>query len=52
MKWDETHLVLDYNEKSFVKVAISIEQNKFPSEKQCDKILEVLERARIEGYPL
>ena len=38
-------------EISFLKTAIQMEQGKFPSERQCAKILQILEKARLESYP-
>lgn len=51
LKWGiDTH-VLTPVDISFVKTAVAMEQGKFPSEKQCKKILQILERARLESYP-
>ncbi len=49
--WDSEHNVLTPVDLDFIKSAIAMEQGKFPSEKQCAKILEVLEKARMESFP-
>ena len=49
--WNDAHHILSPKEIDFIKVAIKIEQGKFPSEKQCGAIIKVLEHAREEGFP-
>ena len=51
LEWNSTHLVLSPGDESFVNAAIAMEKGKFPSEKQCAIILQVLEKARLEGFP-
>ena len=51
LDWEATHRVLSQTDISFINVAIGIEQGKIPTEKQSVKILEVLEKARTEGFP-
>lgn len=51
LKWGVENHVLTPTDISFVKTAIAMEQGKFPSEKQCTKIMQILEKARIESYP-
>lgn len=49
--WNSTHSALSPTDISFVNSAIAMEKGKFPSEKQCAVILQVLEKARLEGFP-
>lgn len=51
LQWGITNRVLSPVDISFLKTALAMEQGKFPSEKQCVKILQVLEKARTESYP-
>lgn len=51
LKWGTENHILSPQEISFIKVAISMESGKFPSEKQCARIMQILNRARTEGYP-
>lgn len=50
--WSINHRVLTQKELDFVDCAIKIHtKGIFPSGKQCIKILETLNRARLEGFP-
>lgn len=51
LQWGINNRVLSPVDISFLKTALAMEQGKFPSEKQCAKILQVLEKARLESYP-
>ena len=51
LEWDSTHRILNPTEIDFVKVAIAMEKGKIPSEKQCVRIMQVLNHAREESYP-
>ena len=51
LQWGTANHVLTPVDISFIRAAIAMEKGKFPSEKQCGKILQVLEKARIESYP-
>lgn len=51
MQWDETHKVLSPIDKDFINTVLGMEKGGFPSEKQCGRILQVLEKARLEGFP-
>ena len=51
LQWGMANHVLNPTDISFLRTAIAMEKGKFPSEKQCAKILQVLEKARIESYP-
>lgn len=51
LQWGIDNRVLTPVDISFVKTALAMEQGKFPSERQCAKILQVLEKARLESYP-
>lgn len=51
LAWNKAHPVLSPSDVSFVNAAIAMEKGKFPSEKQCSIILQVLEKARLEGFP-
>ena len=49
-EWNKSVNVLSPEENSFIQAALLMERGKFPSDKQCVRILEVLERARSKGY--
>lgn len=51
LEWETSHSVLNSIDISFINVALGIEKGKIPTEKQSVKILNVLEKARMEGYP-
>lgn len=51
LTWGIQNRVFTPQEISFLKVAIAMETGKFPSEKQCARILQVLAKAREESYP-
>jgi hypothetical protein len=51
MLWGTEHNILSPSELSLLKYAVAMENGKFPSEKQCNKIIELLERARLESFP-
>ena len=51
-QWNTSHNVLNPIDLQFLKLALDMAKGKFPSEKQCAKIIAVLEKARIEGFPL
>jgi len=51
LEWGMTNRIFSATEISFVRTAIAMEMGKFPSEKQCARILQVLNRARTEGFP-
>lgn len=50
-KWGMENKVLNAIDINYLNSAIDMESGKFPSEKQCAKIMEVLNKARIESYP-
>lgn len=50
LEWGTAEHVFTPQDISFLRVAIAMEKGKFPSEKQCVKIMQVLEKARTEGY--
>ena len=50
LEWGTAEHIFTPQDISFLRVAIAMEQGKFPSEKQCAKIMQVLEKARTEGY--
>ncbi len=52
LEWDKTHQVLLPRDMDFINLAIATETGKTPSEKQAVIIMEILERARIESFPL
>lgn len=51
LEWENTHKVLNHTDISFINIAISMEKGNFPSEKQCGRILKILDKAREEGFP-
>ena len=50
LEWGTAEHIFTPQDISFLRVAIAMEKGKFPSEKQCAKIMQVLEKARAEGY--
>ena len=50
LEWNSRANVLSPEEDRFVQTTLLIERGKFPSDKQCVRILEILERARSKGY--
>lgn len=51
LSWGISNRVLTPQEISFLKVAIAMESGRFPSEKQCARILQILEKVREESFP-
>lgn len=51
LNWGIANRVFTPQDISFLKAAIAMESGKFPSEKQCARILKVLEKAREESFP-
>ena len=51
LNWGIANRVFTPQDISFLKAAIAMESGKFPSEKQCARILQVLEKAREESFP-
>ena len=51
LTWGIQNRIFNPQEISFLKAAISMESGKFPSEKQCGRILQVLVKAREESWP-
>ena len=50
LTWGIQNRVFTPQDISFLKAAIAMETGKFPSEKQCARILQVLAKAREESY--
>ena len=51
LDWGVSYRIFTPQEISFLKSAIAMESGKFPSEKQCGRILQILEKAREESFP-
>lgn len=51
LSWGIQNRVFTPQEISFLKAAVAMETGKFPSEKQCGRILQVLAKAREESWP-
>ena len=51
LQWGIANRVLTPQDISFIKTAIAMESGRFPSEKQCIRILQILEKVREESYP-
>lgn len=49
--WGTKNKILNPIEIDFLNTAVAMERGKMPSEKQCARILEILERARLESFP-
>ncbi len=52
IEWDSTHHVLSARDIEFINLAIGIDSGKTPSEKQALIIIDILEKSRIESFPL
>lgn len=50
LEWGIAKHIFTPQDISFIRVAISMEKGKFPSEKQCARIMQVLDKARKEGF--
>ena len=50
LSWGISNRIFTPQDISFLKAAIAMETGKFPSEKQCARILQVLEKAREESF--
>lgn len=50
LAWGMSNRIFTPQEISFIKAAIAMETGKFPSEKQCARILQILKKAREESY--
>lgn len=50
-QWGIENKIFSSADISYLNAAIAMEKGKFPSDRQCVKILKVLEKAREESYP-
>lgn len=50
LEWGMAEHIFTPQDISFLRIAIAMEKGEFPSEKQCIKIMQVLEKAKKEGY--
>lgn len=50
LAWGTNNHIFTPQDISFLRIAIAIEKGKIPTEKQCPKIMQVLEKAKAEGY--
>lgn len=51
LAWGTANHIFTPQDISFLRVAVAMEKGKIPTEKQCPKIIRVLEKAKAEGYP-
>lgn len=51
LAWGTENHIFTPQDISFLRVAIAMEKGKFPSEKQCLRILQIHDKAIKEGYP-
>ncbi len=51
MTWLKTHPVLAPSEKNMIKLAQRMDGGLITSERQCAKLLKILDKCRTEGYP-
>ena len=51
LAWGTANHIFTPQDISFLRVAVAMEKGKIPTEKQCPKIIRVLEKAKVEGYP-
>lgn len=49
--WLQTHPVVTPSEKNMIKLAQKLDGGLITSERQCAKLLKILEKCRVEGYP-
>ncbi|RHR56391.1 hypothetical protein DWX10_06810 [Clostridium sp. AF18-27] len=49
LEWGTANHIFTPQEISFIRAAVSMEEGKFPSEKQCIKIMQLLKKAKEEG---
>ena len=50
VEWDKLEHVLSPDEQSLINVALGMARGKFPTDRQCKRIVEILDRARSKGY--
>lgn len=50
LEWGTANHIFTPQEISFIRAAVSMEEGKFPSEKQCIKIMQLLKKAKEEGF--
>lgn len=50
LTWGTANHIFTPQDISFLRIAIAMKKGKFPTEKQCIKIMQVLEKAKAEGY--
>lgn len=50
LEWNNTSRVLSSDECHLIQTTFLMDKGRFPSDKQCVKILSILERARTRGY--
>lgn len=50
IEWNKVHHILSPVDIEFINLAVAIEKGRLPSEKQCTRILEILDRARLESF--
>ena len=51
LNWLKTHPVVSPSEKNMIKLAQRMDGGLVTSERQCAKLLKILEKCRTEGYP-
>lgn len=51
LNWLKTHPVVSPSEKNMIKLAQKMDGGLVTSERQCAKLLKILEKCRTEGYP-
>ena len=50
LAWGTDNHIFTPQDISFLRVAVAMKKGKIPTEKQCPKIIQVLEKAKAEGY--
>ena len=51
LEWGISTNIFNAQEISLLRTAIAMEKGKFPSEKQCFRIINILDKSREEGWP-
>jgi predicted RNA-binding protein with EMAP domain len=51
IEWGTEHKLLSPIDLEFLKLAVAMENGKFPTEKQCLRIMDILQKVRLESFP-
>lgn len=51
LEWNSSHRILSPSERNQIQLAANMDGGLITSEKKCEKVLNLLEKCRLEGYP-